>query len=353
GYIKLTGFTRTASSEVRAAFKELRDKEGMEQLIFDLRGNGGGLLREAVNIVNFFVPKGEEIVSTRGKLEDWNKTHVGLNEPLDTNIPVVILIDGTSASASEIVSGALQDYDRAVVVGNTSFGKGLVQQTKDVAYNTKLKLTVAKYYIPSGRCIQKLDYSHRSREGDVDEVPDSLITPFLTKGGRTVFDGRGISPDVEVELDELSHVLRGLMISHVDFHWATLFAAGRDSITDPANFRLTDDDYASFVEFAMASDFDYSTGTEEYFDRLKDVAEAERYFKGAEGEFEQLLDKIKPNRSEDLIRFKDQIKQHLEHEVVARSTYQTGRIKNQLNVDPVVKKAFDVFASSYDQILSN
>ena len=353
GYIKLTGFTRTASSELRSAFKDLKDNEGMSQCILDLRGNGGGLLREAVNIVNFFVPKGKEIVSTRGKLEDWNKTHMALNEPLDKDMPLVVLIDGSSASASEIVSGALQDFDRAVIVGNRSFGKGLVQQTKDVSYNTKLKLTVAKYYIPSGRCIQKLDYSHRDQDGDVEKVPDSLITPFTTLGGRTVFDGRGISPDVTVELDPLSHILQGLVRSHVDFHYATDFALGVDSIENPVTFRLSDGDYKAFVKFATDKDFEYSTNTERLYEKLKTAAEAEMYMTGNEEQFDALYSQIKPEKETDLIKFKPQIKAHLEQEIVSRYAYQTGRIQNFLDSDRVMDRAIDVFASDYKNILTN
>ncbi len=352
GYIKLTGFTKTASSEVRNAYKELEGKQGMTQLVLDLRGNGGGLLREAVNIVNFFVPKGQEIVSTKGKLEEWNKTHIALNPPMAPDIPLTVLIDGGSASASEIVSGALQDLDRAVIIGSESFGKGLVQQTKDIAYNTKMKLTVAKYYIPSGRCIQRLDYSHRGQDGDVDAVADSLIRKFETKGGRAVFDGRGVYPDYEVELEEASNILAGLVANHVIFDFATMFAAENQSIAPAAEFRLTDEQYAEFVEMASSTEFEYRTGTEHMFKELKKTAEAEHYFEGAESEFDALFERIKPTKSSDLIKFKDQVKEYLENEIVARYYYQTGRIQNGLAIDPYIMAVNDVFGNHYKSILS-
>jgi carboxyl-terminal processing protease len=251
GYIKLTGFTQTASAEVKSAFQELKNKN-MTQLVLDLRGYGGGLLREAINIVNFFVPKGTEIVRTKGKIEEWNKTYTRLNEPLDTSIPIVVLVDGMSASASKIVSGSLQDLDRAVVLGEESYGKGLVQQTKDVAYNSKMKLTVAKYYTPSGRCIQRLNYLHRDDgTGRVNAVADSLITPFKTKAGRTVYDGRGIAPDVEVKQDEASHILAGLVEHWVAFHWVTKFRQKHETINSAATFKLSDSNYNAFVKYAV------------------------------------------------------------------------------------------------------
>lgn len=352
GYIKLDGFTQTASAEVRTAFTDLK-KKNMSQCVLDLRGNGGGLLREAINIVNFFVPKGTEIVRTKGKIEEWNKTYTALNEPLDTQIPLIVLVDGMSASASEIVSGSLQDLDRAVVLGEESYGKGLVQQTKDLAYNSKMKLTVAKYYTPSGRCIQRLDYSHRDDQtGTVKAVSDSLIKPFKTKNGRTVFDGRGISPDVEVKRDDASNILAGLMNHYVVFNWASIYAAKHPTIDSASTFRLSDSDYTDFVNYAVQQKFEYNTNTEELYKKLKDAAKDEKYYEGAEKEFDQLFSRIEPNKNQDLLKFRKQITEYLESEIVSRYYYQDGRLKASLPQDPVTKRALQVFSSNYSTLLT-
>ncbi|MBL7941670.1 MAG: S41 family peptidase [Flavobacteriales bacterium] len=352
GYIQLMGFTRTASSDVRSAFTALKAR-GMHQLILDLRGNGGGLLAEAVNIVNFFVPKGTEITRTKGKLEEWNKTYYALNDPLDTQIPLAVLIDDMSASASEIVSGSLQDLDRAVIVGSESYGKGLVQQTKDMAYNTKLKLTIAKYYIPSGRCIQRLDYSHRNEQtGEVSAVSDSLIKPFSTRNGRKVYDGRGIAPDLPVEGEETSHILTALVENWIIFEYANQYYHAHSSIDSADVFHLTDAEYNEFVNYAESNDFSYDTHTEEIFHELKKTAEQENYYKGSEREFDQLFARIAPNKKDDLIKFKTQILEVLESEIVSRYYLQTGRIRHNLPSDPVVQKAREVFAFGYIDILS-
>lgn len=351
GYIALNSFTKTASKEVRAAFLDLRDKQGMKKLVFDLRGNGGGLLREAINIVNFFVPKGTDIVSTKGKLNEWNETRAGLNEPLDLEMPLIVLVNGSSASASEIVSGALQDLDRAVVLGQTTFGKGLVQQTKDLEYNAKLKLTVAKYYIPSGRCIQKLDYSHRDEFGNVVEVPDSLIKPFYTKNGRPVFDGRGVYPDVLVDDDNASNILHGLITNHIVFKYATEFARNTDSIQDPQEFDLGEEGYAKFKSYAEERPFEYDTRTEYLLEKLKETAQDEQYFQDAEDAFENLMAEMAPNKSRDLNKFRDQIEFVLEEEIVSRYYFQKGAIKYQLAHDKYIEKAQSVFDETYAKLL--
>jgi carboxyl-terminal processing protease len=352
GYIQLTGFTQSASSEVKTAFMALK-KRNMNKLILDLRGNGGGLLREAISIVNFFVPKGTEIVKTKGKIEEWNKTYTAMVDPIDTQIPITVLVDGGSASASEIVSGSLQDLDRAVVVGTESYGKGLVQQTKDLAYNTKIKLTVAKYYTPSGRCIQRLDYSHRDEStGQVAAKADSLIRSFKTRGGRPVKDGRGISPDVEVKEDEASHILRSLVDSWVIFHWATEYHRTHTAIDSADAFHLTEAEYNQFMEFAKGKDFHYDTHTEKVFEQLKKTATEEKYFEGSEKQFEELFARIEPKKESDLVKFKPQIKEFLENEIVGRYYYQTGRSKNSLREDPCIVKSLEVFASNYNQLLA-
>lgn len=350
GYIHLRGFTKTASTEVRKALVDLRDKQGMTQLVLDLRGNGGGLLREAVTIVNFFVPKGTEVVSTKGKLEEWNKKHVALNEPIAPDLPLVVLIDPQSASASEIVSGALQDLDRAVVVGNRTFGKGLVQQTKDLNYNSKIKLTVAKYYIPSGRCIQKLDYSSRTDEFGASEVPDSLIKAFKTSGGRTVYDGRGISPDVEVPQEDMSNILVGLMRNHIIFKYATVYRTQHTEIGEPNTYDIGDE-YDKFIEFALAQGFEYDTQTEALFKELAEVARAEAYYERAEEVFASLEEKLKPEKRYDLQHFRDQIEFALEEEIVSRYHFQEGTIRYALEHDPVIDRALVAFGEEYQSIL--
>lgn len=351
GYIHLRSFTQTASQEVRKSLLELRDQEGMKQLVLDLRGNGGGLLREAVSIVNLFVPKGTEIVSTKGKLEEWNKNYVALNEPLAPTLPLIVLTDQQSASASEIVSGALQDLDRAVVVGNNTFGKGLVQQTKDLNYNAKVKLTVAKYYIPSGRCIQKLDYASRSENGRPGELPDSLVKAFQTSNGRVVFDGRGVRPDIEVELEEMSNVLAGLLSNHLIFKFANQYAAEKTEIGDPESFTIGDE-YEAFIDYCLQQEFDYDTATEQVFKELKTVAEAERLFDRSDDLFRQLEERLMPEKERDLAIFQDQVRYSLDEEIVSRFHYQQGAIRYGLAHDPVVKRALEVFGEEYRKVLT-
>tara|TARA_B110000046_G_scaffold112201_1_gene119359 strand:+ start:53066 stop:54730 length:1665 start_codon:yes stop_codon:yes gene_type:complete len=354
GYIKLSSFTQTASKEFIAAFNELKD-QGMKELVFDLRGNGGGLLIEAVDIVNIFIPKGKKVVETRGKLKKWDATYLTRNEPLDIKIPVAILVDAGSASASEIVSGTLQDYDRAVIVGRQTFGKGLVQQTRPLSYNAQLKVTVAKYYIPSGRCIQRIDYSSKDERGKAQTVPDSLISSFKTVvNNRPVKDGKGIKPDLFTKEESMSMITATLMRSYNIFNYATSYYLTHPMIASAKEFELTDKEYDEFIDYLGDKRYNYSTQSEGILKDLKEVAENEKYFGGAENEYAALLEKLTPNKDNDLIKFKSEIKMILENEIISRYFYQNGRIEQSLNSDPDVKEALQLLKNKkqYNEILA-
>jgi carboxyl-terminal processing protease len=354
GYVKLNSFTQTASQEVGKAIHSLRDSSGMTQLVFDLRGNGGGLLHEAVNIVNFFIPKGEVVVETKGRLSEMNREYKTQNNPIDLNMPVVVLIDDHSASASEIVSGSLQDLDRAVIVGETSYGKGLVQQTKDLEFGSMVKLTVAKYYTPSGRCIQKLDYSHKNDFGIAEEVPDSLIATFKTKNGRIVKDGRGVDPDVEIPAKFLSVLSTELIIGHHLFDYATQYETSHASIGSAKGFRLTEEEYMDFIDYVKLQDVNHSSQSMEVLNELKEVAQDEKYYTDAKDEFDALVKKLTPSLESDLLRYQDEIKEILESEIVSRYYYSPGRLENALDQDEYVAIALEVLNDSnrYNKILS-
>lgn len=353
GYIKLTGFTNTASSEVKAAFRELKSK-GMKSLIFDLRGNGGGLLTEAVNIVNIFVPRGQEIVSQKGRIEGMNMVYHAKEEPLDTEIPLTVLIDEGSASASEIVSGAIQDLDRGIVIGKRSYGKGLVQQTKQLPYNSMIKLTVAKYYTPSGRCIQKLDYSHKDGRGKATVFADSLIKKFKTKNGREVFDARGIDPDIEIEEREYAKITATLFARDFLFDFATTYRLKKEKIAAAKEFRLTENEYEDFMAFVNQGKLEYKTDSEIKMEELKKVAERERYFEDVKTEFEALEKSLHPDQNADLVKFREEIKEFLENEIVSRYYYQNGRVEISLRDDPYITESVRVFNDKdrYQSILS-
>jgi carboxyl-terminal processing protease len=352
GYIKLTGFTETASREVKEAYLDLKSK-GMKKLVFDLRDNGGGLLKEAVNIVNFFVPKGSDIVSTRGKIKEWDKIHKALNSPLDLEIPLVVVINRNSASASEIVAGAIQDFDRGIIIGERSFGKGLVQQTRPLSYNAQLKVTVAKYYTPSGRCIQKLDYSHKDDEGKATKIADSLITAFKTKGGRMVYDGNGIDPDLNTDNREFSVISAVLMGKNHIFDFATRYRTNNQSIAAAREFKLNDKDFDEFIKFLDGKDYSYTTSTEKMLEEIKTTAEKEKYLKEVETELEALNNKVKKNKQNDLYRFKEEIMELLENEIVSRYYFQKGRIENSFSYDEEIKKASEILNNSklYSQVI--
>lgn len=337
GYIKFTQFTSNSADDVKKAFKALKEK-GMKKLIFDLRGNGGGLLNEAVDIVNMFVPKGTEIVKQKGKVSSMNFNYKGNNDPTDLNIPIAVLVDGMSASASEIVAGGLQDLDRAIIVGQRSYGKGLVQQTKSLPYGAMIKLTVAKYYTPSGRCIQKLDYTNK-KEGKAEAVADSLIKKFKTKNGREVFDGRGIDPEINIAQKEYSQITIALFAQDLIFDFATDFRIKNEFIADARDFKLTDAMYNDFLAFLKDKEYTYTTSTMKEFENLKKIATKEKYSEGAQAEFDALLKKISPDKTEDLKRFKDEITWFLENEIISRYYYEDGRIEMSLVNDPFIIEA--------------
>lgn len=342
GYINLSSFTRDCSRDVLNAYEEL-EKQGMKNLVFDLRGNPGGLLDEAVKICNLFVDKGELIVSTKGKVKEWSKNYVARNEPVNKDMPIVVLVNRGSASASEIVSGTLQDLDRGVVLGEKTYGKGLVQTTRPLSYNSQLKVTTAKYYIPSGRCIQALDYSNRNEDGSVGSVPDSLKSEFETKAGRKVFDGGGIDPDVTLETELLGDISIALMTKMLVFDFATKYRFEHESIGPAAEFQVDDALYAEFTRFLSDKEYDYTTESELLLDRLEETAKDEKYFNKISAEFTQLEDKLMHNKSEDLQTFRPEIAEMLRSEIVSRYYYQEGRIAAMLQDDPDVLKALELF----------
>ncbi|HCI57158.1 MAG TPA: peptidase S41 [Bacteroidetes bacterium] len=355
GYIRLTGFPENAGQEVKNALQALEAKTKLRGLIFDLRGNPGGLLNEAVNIVNIFVNKGVEVVSTKGKAKEWDKTYHALNNPVDTEIPVAVLVNSSSASASEIVSGSLQDLDRGIIIGQRTFGKGLVQTTRPLSYGAQLKVTTAKYYIPSGRCIQALDYAHRNDDGSVGKIPDSLITQFKTKAGRTVYDGGGVMPDFVTDIRQLSPISQSLLLKYLLFDYATMYRNTHPSIAPAKEFHLSDAEYAEFVKWISAKDYDYETKSEKILDEFKTTAEKEKYFSAAAAEFEVLKKKISHDKNADLQKFKDEITELLENEIVSRYYYQSGQIEASFKNDLEIKKAAEALKNKdvYSSIMKS
>jgi len=352
-YIRLRSFTRNCANDLKNAIKELKKEQELKGLILDLRSNPGGLLNESVDIVNLFVEKGEEVVSTKGKIKSWEKSYVANKTPLDTEVPLVVLINSSSASASEIVSGAIQDLDRGVVIGQRSYGKGLVQQTRKLSYNSQLKLTVAKYYIPSGRCIQALDYSNRNDDGSVGKVPDSLMTSFETRNGREVKDGGGILPDIITDPGKYSMIIPSLLKERFFFDYATDYRFSHDSISE--NFIFSDADFLDFTNYISDKDYTYETATEKSLKKLKKKAEDEEYFDALSEEYDALVLKMELNKEDDLQNSKGDIKEILTGEIMSRYFYQKGRIKAGLNFDIEVENAIEILKENteYNKILGN
>jgi len=345
GYICLTGFTDGDYKEVRRAVTELK-QQGADKLVLDLRGNPGGSVNEAVDIVSLFVPKGRKVVSTKGKMKYTNRDYYTAYEPVDTVMPLAVLIDGTSASASEIVAGSLQDMDRAVVMGIRSYGKGLVQMVRDVAYDGHLKITTGRYYIPSGRCIQAYDYRHLNADGSAGTIPDSLTKVFHTAGGREVRDGGGIKPDVEVKPDSLPTLIYDLVSSDEFLDWGTDYCSRHEQIAPAGEIKLTDEEYAQFVQYITESGFTYNRRSEEVFKVLRDVAKREGYLEQAQQEFEALQAKLSPDLSTDLLRFRKDIEKYIADELAHRYYFDRGGIKQQLSDDPCIERVKVLFSDA-------
>jgi len=349
GYIKLTSFTADCGKFVRDAFKALKDSSDLKGLVFDLRGNGGGLLREAIRIGNIFVDEGELIVSTQGKTEDWNKEYFGQEDPLDLETPVIVLTNGRSASASEIVSGVIQDHDRGIIMGTNTFGKGLVQNVRELELDfqpkgtnkPRLKLTVAKYLLPSGRCIQSIDYSGRYTDG-VSEVPDSLKKAFKTKAGRTVYDGSGVSPDVKFDQSDVPMYTKFLTDKKVIFQYANYFTSKIDSIAPASDFEVSDADFADFIKWLDTEEIAFESQTEKLLEALEKSAKVEKYDAVIEPNIDSLEKTMESRNREFAEMQKSEIVPLLKEEIVSRYYYQTGKVKATLKDDKLVANAIEL-----------
>jgi carboxyl-terminal processing protease len=343
-YIRLSNFTLRAGQEVRNALQSLENGRKLKGIVLDLRGNPGGLLDEAINTANVFVDRNTEIVSVKGRSREDTYTRKTFADAVDTKLPMVVLADGNSASAAEIVAGSLQDLDRAVVVGQRTFGKGLVQTTKPLPYNTKVKITTAKYYIPSGRCIQAINYAERDSTGRVTRVPDSLRTAFKTKSGRIVYDGAGIEPDIKTEPEKIHNIAISLFSRNYIFDYATEYRAKHNAIPDGKSFSLTDAEYNDFVKWVSGKDYQYTTRSEKLLDDLKAASQKENYFTNIQSEFDSLQQKIIYDKKQDLLKQKEQIKMFLEEEIASRYYLNTGRSEVQCRYDTDLKKAQEILS---------
>ena len=353
GYIKLAQFTNDAGKEVADALVALKKNTSIKNVILDVRGNPGGLLHEAINIVNVFTPIGQEVVSTKGKVSEWDKTYRTLNQPVDLELPMVVITSRGSASASEIVSGALQDLDRAVVVGQKTFGKGLVQSTRPLNYNAQVKITTAKYYVPSGRCIQALDYSHRNEDGSVGNMPDSLKQEFKTKNGRKVYDGGGVDPDIIVPTKNYSQIAQSLISKLLVFDFATQYRYKNASIAAAKDFKISEADFEDFKKFIADKDYGYTTSTEKSLDEFKKKAEEEKYFDAVKAQYESMKKELQHDKKADIEKNKEEIKLLLEEEIAKRYYFQKAHYETAFNHDEDILEALKVLAdkNKYEGIL--
>ena len=354
-YLSLSGFTREAAKEMKEKFLEMKKNNELKGFVLDLRGNGGGLMNEAVDIVNLFIPKGKMVVSMRGKAANANSTHPTMNEPVDLEIPLAILVDGNSASASEIVAGAIQDYDRGVIIGARTFGKGLVQNILPLSYNTQMKVTVAHYYIPSGRCIQEIDYSHK--KDTTRAKADTLGKTFQTLGGRTVYEGHGITPDVKVKRDPYATVTAYLYGKNYIFDYASKFYSEHKTIDSADRFQIDEATYQDFMKFVKDKKFSYTTESEKAIEKLKKTAKDEGYLDKIQPQIDQLEKNFAAEKENDLISNRKDIEELLRSEIVGRYYYQKGRIVASLEDDPDLKRAFEILLNTngkdeYHSILS-
>jgi len=353
GYIAFNRFNNKASSSVKNAFVDLKT-QGMNKLILDLRGNPGGLLNEAINITNFFVPKNEEVVRTKAKLKKWSETYKTRNEPIDLDIPLVVLINENSASASEIVAGSLQDLDRAVIVGQRSFGKGLVQRYRNLTYGTKLKLTISKYYTPSGRNIQELDYTHR-KGVDIPKFSDKKRETFKTKNGRIVYGGGGIEPDIEVKKPEMTDAAKALFKSDAIFYYATNYYYKNPSIAKPEAFNLKESDYQEFIKFLKRGETSFKTDSEVKFQSAFQISEKEDFSKAIKNSYQDLISQLESEKIKKLSLNKNEIIEHISDEIINRYYFKKGEYQNHIVFNRSISEAVKILNNEdqYNQILKN
>lgn len=354
GYIRLDQFTENASLNVSNALRDLKSKNTLKGIVLDLRNNPGGLLQEAVGICNIFIDKGMEVVETRGKVQDVNKKYMTTSKAIDTETPLIVLINDGSASASEIVSGVIQDYDRGLVIGQKTFGKGLVQIPRPLPYKARLKVTAYKYYIPSGRCIQAIDYSNRDNEGKAPVIADSLRKVFYTKAGRPVKDGAGIEPDLKLEEEIFAPISISLFTKDLFFDYANIYKNTHPTLDSNKVFALTDDEFNQFVKYISDKEYDYTTKTEDMLKTLIETAKDESYYAGISEALDVLKSNMKHDKNQDVVKHKNQIKALLESEIASRYQYQKGKIKVDLKYDNEVSKAIEILnnSSEYRKILT-